>query len=212
MPDSWLEKRLPTLLAQIVSVIFAVLVALAVDEYWEERENAQLAARTMDAVAREIRANRAELADDGGLRLPAVLASLDSAVAALQAGRDPGSIGVTWKAALLTSAAWETARVTRAAEHVELDRVVQLAQLYEMQRLYTATQDRLMAVIEDMGARMHTDPVPTLLELKSRIAMTTALRQTLGTAYACGLVKLEGADVPEATDCPDPVPEASGNR
>ncbi|NIP82979.1 MAG: hypothetical protein GWM90_28630, partial [Gemmatimonadetes bacterium] len=58
MTDSRPPRRLPAILAEIVSVVFAVLLALAVDEWWEERELARFGDRTLDAIAQEIRGNR----------------------------------------------------------------------------------------------------------------------------------------------------------
>ena len=202
-PSSRGRIHFPTLVAEILSVIFAVLMALAVDEWWEGRENQQLAERMTEAVARELRDNRRKLLEEGIDGDPAVvLARVDSAVAAFRAGREPDSLGIQWGVSLLTSAAWETAQVTRATQYMELDRVVDLARVYEMQGFYDEVQDELVSLIGDLGARIESEPVAVLLALRSRLGMALGLRQTLATIYACTLVDLEGPDAPEADDCP----------
>lgn len=205
MVESRQSRRLLTILAEVVSVVFAVLVALAVDEWWEDREEVRMAERSLEVVAREIRENRAELLDDGGTgAADPTGAGLDSAIAAFRAGREPSEVKVHWSVALLSSAAWETAQLTGTVGRMPLDLVVDLAQLYEFQRFYSRSQDQLTATIADIGARIEAEPVPVLLELRSRYAATSELRATLATLYACTLVRLEGPGVDEAGECPEP--------
>ena len=56
-----LRDRVPELLLEAVFVVFAVLVALAVDECWEGREEQELARVAQENVAAEIDANLDEL-------------------------------------------------------------------------------------------------------------------------------------------------------
>ncbi len=196
-------RRLPGILAEVVSVIFAVLVALAVDEWWEERENTAMADRMVDAIAEEIRGNRAELLDAGG---PGgqedVTADLGSAIATLREGREPQTVQVDWDVALLSSGAWEAARVSGATQHMELDRLIALAQLYELQRLYADVQDDLVSLIADIPAGMEQAPVQTLLSVQSRFTVAADLRDNLATLYACSMAELDGPDAWETADCP----------
>lgn len=196
--------RLSTVVIEIVSIVFAVLFALAVDQWWEERENDRLAERTTRAIARELRANRRELTSSQGTSTPAeMLADVDSALAVYRTGDEPESLGVNWDFALLSASAWETARMTRAAQFMELDRLVDLAQVYELQRLYGRNQDELVSLIAGIGPRIASDPVRALAELRAHMASTVGIRQTLRTIYACTLVELEGPGAPEADACPD---------
>lgn len=193
-----------TVAIEIVSIVFAVLFALAVDEWWEERENTQLAERTSQAIARELRSNRDELTGSQGTSSAAeMLENVDSALADYRTGDEPDSVGVNWDYALLSASAWETARMTRAAQFMAVDRLVDLAQVYELQRLFSRNQDQLASLIAGIGPRIETEPVRTLSELRAQMATTLGVRETLGTVYACTLVELEGPDVPEADACPD---------
>jgi hypothetical protein len=205
MPDSRIADRLPTLLAEVASVVFAVLLALALDAWWDGRERARLADQTLAVVAREIRGNREELRPAAEAPSTArVVAALDSAITAYREDREPESLGVNWDVALLSSAGWETAQLTGVIQDMELDRVIDLAQLYEMQRFYSRYQEQLAATIAEMAARVETEPVAMLLELRFRYAFTASLRETLSTLYACTLVSLEGREIAEAEDCPEP--------
>ena len=196
-----------TILAEIASVVFAVLLALAVDQWWEDRERAQFADRALASIAEEMRGNRDQLLKDTLALAPApVLATLDSAVHVIRTGGEPlGGVAVTWSAALLSSAAWETARMTGATEEIALERVIDLAQLYEFQRVFSEVQAGLSSTMLDLAARMEQEPLAALLEFRGRYAHAASLRQTLSTLYACQLVALEGPDADEAGDCPRPL-------
>lgn len=200
---SGIRRRLPRILAEIASVIFAVLVALTADEWWEEREEIADAERMTGAIVEEIRGNRQELLDpDEPDPANAIMADLDSAIALLRDGREPDGLSVTWDVALLSSAAWEAAQVSRATQHMELDLLIDLAQIYEFQRMYAETQDDLVSLISDLPAGMESAPLQTLLSVRSRFAVASNLRSTLATIYACRLSDMEGPDAAEAEDCP----------
>ena len=95
---SWLGGAL----AEATLVVFAVLVALAVDEAWEDRENVRLAERTVEAIAGEIRRNRSELMPEKGAPPDTRLADLGSALAAYREGREPTELAVHWDYELLS--------------------------------------------------------------------------------------------------------------
>ena len=196
----WLVKAV----TEATLIVFAVLLALAVDAWWEDRESARLAERTTHAIAGEIRRNRDQLAARTSAAGPAAdLAVLDSALAAYRADREPPPMAVNWNVTLLSSAAWETAQINGITPFMELDQVVELAEVYELQRFFSRNQDELASLISDVGARIESEPVLTLTQLRSRLALMIALRQTLSTVYACTLVGLEVADEAEASACPD---------
>lgn len=197
-------QRLSTVLLEVVSVVFAVLVALGINEWWEERENLEQAREATGSIAREIRRNRSQLlGDDSGSAGMDRMPALDSAIAAYRRGDEPSEVGVNWQVALLSSAAWETAQITGATRDMPLDRVIELAQLYEFQRYFSRSQDELTTLISDMGARMESRPLEVLVQVRSHFGTTQALRRTLATVYACNLVRLEGASAVEAGACPE---------
>jgi len=190
------------LLAEGTLIVFAVLVALAADAWWEEREDQALAERATIAITREIRRNLADLAPDPEAPpLDELMARIDEGIERYREGGRPRGFGVTWNVGLLSSAAWETAQITRATQHLPLDRLIDLAQMYEFQRFYSARQDDLVQLIATMEARLEREPVQALLELKSQYAMLSGLRTHLGGLYACRLVDLIGPDIDEAAAC-----------
>lgn len=195
-------RRGSRLLAEGALVMFAVLVALAVDEWWEERENADLADRATQAIIAEIRRNREELApEQGATSVEEGTESLRSALESYERGEEPDGIGVNWNVGLLSSAAWNTAQVTRATQFMPLDRVVDLAQVYEFQAFYAARQDDLVSLISDLESRIEADPVGAIKLLLGRYNLAHSLRNTLDLIFACALVDLDAAIDDESREC-----------
>ena len=64
----------------------------------------------------------------------------------MEAGADSAEVGFSF--ALLSSAAWQTAQVTRATQFLDFDWVRRVARLYHLQELY---DDRQAAVVDMMG-------------------------------------------------------------
>jgi hypothetical protein len=204
MADTRVRRWLFQALAEAAFVVFAVLVALAVDEWWEDRERAELAVRTTEAIAGEIRRNRDQLISNRtGADPAALVAALDSAIAAYRDDRPPGDVSVNWNVVLLSSAAWEIARLNEITRTMDLDRVMRLAELYELQGFFARNQDALASMISDVGARMETEPVMALSQVRSRLRLTASLGQTLTTVYACALERLEGPGAVEPDACPE---------
>ena len=61
-----LRNKLPSLFLEAFSVVLAVLLALAVDQWREDRANAALAQLAADRIESEVRANRQELSRAAG--------------------------------------------------------------------------------------------------------------------------------------------------
>lgn len=195
--------QLLKILVEVFFIVLAVVLALAVDQWSQDRENARLGERMLSAVAQEIESNRAKLLNFGQGNDPdSTLAALQDAVATFRAGDQPRALGVNWNVTLLSTAAWETAQLTRATQFMELDQAIDLAEVYEFQRFYGTTQDGLVAVISSLEARMEGNPVPAILELRSRYANAVAQRRTLAAVYACALVRLDRAASLNPDDCP----------
>jgi hypothetical protein len=191
------------LLAEIVSVVFAVLVALGIDQWWEGRENQEMAQVSLHAITREIRENRTQLEDMG--QMPPVselMADLDSVIADFERGDRPRDASVNYDLALLSSAAWETAQLNRATQFLPLDQVVRLARLYEFQRYYERAQDEVFDALTGLRAS-GDDAAGEMRALKGRLGTALGFRQTLARTYACTLVEIEGPGAPETEDCPE---------
>ena len=126
-------------MVESVLVVGSILLALALDEWNEDREFEDLATRSLVNFEREIRQNRLRLEDATpfhvGLR--DVLANMDAGSAAVPA-TTIRNILEGFQPALLVSTAWETAVATGALGYMDYEVVAGLSLTYNMQeRLVT---------------------------------------------------------------------------
>lgn len=176
--------------------MFSVLLALVVDEWREDRENRALAGRAIGAVLDELDANREELGVSRENQR-AMLALVDSVVGA---GDDApeGSFGVDYELAILSDAAWETAQATQAIHYMDFDQATRLSRLYQLQRVYQASQERVVERIATIDAV--TEPLDVARALAARIRVAVSLADGLDEGYRtllCEAGRREGIDCPE---------------
>lgn len=136
--SSWLRREwILKALVESVLVVASILLALAVDEWSEERENAELADQSLGIFEQEILRNRARIEDVApfhqGIRdVVDQMRTRRLTVAELRGVTD----GV--EAPVLLNTAWETALATGALTHMEVSVVSALSLTYSI-------QDRFMA-------------------------------------------------------------------
>jgi hypothetical protein len=181
-----LRQKVPQLALEAASVVFAVLVALAVDEWREDRQNRELAERALVAVVAEIEGNRDELMSS----LEANRALADVVTEAAGDSVLPDDFNVNYEYSLLSTAAWETAQVSRATQFLPLERVQRLARLYNLQELFEVSQGGVMEFILGVGEVAETTPerIPGLL--RPRLSNAVGMQDLLVTVYDSTLVAL----------------------
>jgi len=128
MDPKWILKGL----VESAFVVASILMALAVDEWAQNKEYEDLARQSLQIFDREIRQNRARLADvgpyHGGIRdLLGQMAALD------EEGLDVRPIVEGLESPVLLSTAWETALATGALTHMDFETVSALSLTYSIQ-------------------------------------------------------------------------------
>ncbi len=137
----WISR----VLVESLLVVGSILLALALDEWNEDREFEDLASRSLVNFEREIQQNRLRVEDvtlfHAGLR--DVLANMDASGGAVPT-TTIRNIMEGFQPALLVSTAWETAVATGALGYMDYDVVAGLSLTYNMQeRLVTLNQSGL---------------------------------------------------------------------
>jgi putative cell wall-binding protein len=182
------REKLPELLLEAASVVFAVLLALGVDEWRENRSRQALAMRAMDSIVRELQANRRELANIQQVNKPE-LDRINEQVKALEKAV-VREIGVSLQLAQLSSAAWQTTQSTEALQLLEFEWLVDVAGTYELQRLVVQTQsDIVPRISEILAAETQRQRLTQMRHLSSRISVLMMLSTQLTTAYDQVLAK-----------------------
>ncbi len=165
MPDpvdrsrrSGLRDKLPELLIEAGSVAFAVLLALFVDQWRENRSNIQLAERAEESIMAEVR-NNLERLEAQALARDSLVAYTRDVRQALVDDEPLESIDVNYTPALLARTAWETAQVTRALHFIDYDKVARIGRIYEVQELYEEAESSVVRTLADIGQLNWDEPV-----------------------------------------------------
>lgn len=184
---SVIRRKLPEMLLEAVSVVFAVLIALGVDEWREDRSNAQLADRAIQSLVTEIRSNRDEFQGAREANQN-VSARLREAIA----DTDAQGFGVEFEYSLLSDAAWQTAQMTRAAHFMDYDTVQRIARLYDLQTLFDEGQAGVLEFISGMGELAVSEPERLPVMMLGRLGVVMELGEGLADAYDTVLEELGG--------------------
>lgn len=204
-----LRAKLPELVVEGASVAFAVLLALAVDEWREDRSNRELAEQAEQSILAEVRGNRDRLLEKDRER-DSLVAYTRTVRKSLVDGEEPDSITINVNPALLTRTAWETAQITRALHFIQYERVASIGRLYEFQTLYEDTEDvlvRMLAGLETLDWDEPVDALDTLLPVLIRVDTFADLLATIyDSVLEDGLDTLgsDSASVPRPTEALPP--------
>jgi hypothetical protein len=146
--SEWLKKSgtdkpgnkklfLGTLFIEIISIVLAVLLALAVDEWRENRANAQLARETLSRIIVELKLNVTEL-EDITKKHQAMHDQLEGMLDKMQNKVDLSGIDFNFNIQLgvLHRSAWQTAIFTQAFRHMDFQVVQELSEIYEVHDFY----------------------------------------------------------------------------
>jgi len=174
------RARLPGLLLEVVSVVFAVLVALAADEWRDNRELDQRAAAARTAVLAELRSNRGEL-ERTRAAVDSTAAQLDAA-AHDERGSAEALAGFRLDFPSFSDAAWRITQVTDAASRLDFAWLTRIARIYATQQLCNDQRDE---ILRTLGEIQGPDPrtAPAFGQLRSRIAILRQLDVQLEQAY-----------------------------
>jgi hypothetical protein len=190
MSTSLMRRKLPELFLEAAMIFFAVMLALAAEEWREKRDRLELADRALRSVVEEMRSNLEELKSTGvrnAERLEAARIVLEE----LEAGRDQGDADVGLEVALLSAAAWESAQMSQAVQYLDFDVMRDLSEVYEIQALY----DRMQAgAVDNMTEMMRTaeqDPVAAVRQGMISLSVLTDLHASLIEVYRNALEKLD---------------------
>ncbi|HWM89476.1 MAG TPA: hypothetical protein VN493_01775 [Thermoanaerobaculia bacterium] len=176
-----LREKLPELLLEAVSVVFAVLLALAVDEWRETRSRNALAARARASILEEIRNNESELRNTQDNNR-ALLRQVEEALLQILQKRDM-ALQFHFEIALLSSASWNTAQMTQAANFLDFDWVRRVSNVYELQGLYVTSQSAVVERLSGISEILEDDPRRMLTIIAERLRVALRIQDSLLEEY-----------------------------
>jgi hypothetical protein len=143
------EQRSPVqkvagLLVEAGMIVFAVMVALGVEEWRNERGLEDFADRVQESVVAELEANLEELRSTAP-SLRATQATLGQVVAT--GDLSLLSNDVSFELPEISSAAWSAAQSSEAGPYLDYEWVIQVARAYESYELYTVVTHDLLSAL-----------------------------------------------------------------
>lgn len=133
--------------------MLALLLALAVNEWHDRRQESERALDARRAILAELRANSSEIQSSR--------AALKDIVQTLHRALDDSKpatskVQINLGISLLSAAAWRAALATQASQRIDFDWITRIAKVYELQenflRVQNAAIDQLAAMSPDGGS------------------------------------------------------------
>lgn len=178
-----LRERLPEILLEAFSVLIAVLLAFAVEEWRDDRELAERAAEARSAIVAEIDRNRDEL-EQAQEDLQTTLDQLEAAAAARKKEQSPEGLSLSVDIALLSSAAWKTAMATDSSRRLDYAWMLQISELYELQDLYMRAQWDVVRATSELTAAPNASVDDVLKRVHGEYRLLRTLHGGLMDAYS----------------------------
>ena len=133
-----------SLLVDSISIVFAVLLALAVDQWRESNSEQKQAAIALQNIRNELEANRKilELIHGNNAATVAAMSATDESTQEQQF--IPGG--------QLQATAWQTFLSTGVSNHVDYDTVLKLSATYSIQAVYKETGNQITSAAMNVAA------------------------------------------------------------
>ncbi len=177
-----LREKWPELLLEAVSVVFAVLLALAVDEWRDGRASARRAEVARQGILEEAASNLAELENTRAWNV-AMLEGLEEARQRQREEQPVGSIQADYEIALLSSSAWSTAQVTGAVLQLPYEWLQDVSRQYELQELFLDRQRDLVDFLGGAGVSQPGELKAFLTALIGRLRTVMRVHASLAKGY-----------------------------
>lgn len=146
-----LSKKLPDILLESLFIVLALLGALALEEWREDKERQGFADRAQKAILEELKSNKNQLDDKRKVHTEMLELLTKNLKTYEENGNKNADFDFSYSMALLTSAAWDTARMTQSAQLMKFEDVRDYSKIYKFQELFVENQQKLIEMIMDIG-------------------------------------------------------------
>jgi hypothetical protein len=175
-----LSEKLPEILIEAASVVFALLLALALNQWNERRELRERGETVRAAIRAELAENRIEI----DAARPA-LADIRKHLRAVLDGSEVAEheLTVNLGVSLLSAAAWHASLATQASETIDFKWMTTVAKIYELQDNYLHVQAATVDQLTSIPAGGDKDAKVIAASLIARIDGLAQLADGLAKAY-----------------------------
>jgi len=178
-----LSKRLPDILLESLFIVLALLGALALDEWREDNERQELADRAQAAIVQELLDNKKQLDEKHTIHSKMLKALTEKLDIYQKDGNKNPNFDFNYTMAFLSSAAWDTARMTQSAQFMPFEDISQYSKIYRFQKLYIDNQQKLIEMIMDIGDLEDNEFGKFTKGFIHRFALLIEINEKLSKAY-----------------------------
>jgi hypothetical protein len=178
------RRRPSALLLESALIVSSILLAFALNGWWEARQERRLAARALASFEQEVRQNRANLL--AVMPYHRDLHALFSAMSVAGTVRTFEDLRYLdgfdgWQPPVLTSTAWSTAIATGALAHLDYDTVREISSLYALQERFLRHSDGTFLTAP--GALTDTNIGATVISAEIHLTDLTNASRDMIAAY-----------------------------
>lgn len=175
-----LAEKLPEILIEAASVVFALLLALALNQWNERRELRERGDIVRAAIRAELAENRSEI-----VTARPNLVEIQKHLRDVIEGRETAAheLTVNLGVSLLSAAAWHAALATQASETIDFKWMTSVAKVYELQENYLHVQAAAVDQLTSIPAGGDKDAKAIAASLIARIDGLAQLADGLAKAY-----------------------------
>lgn len=187
-------RKLPELLIETVSVIFAVLLALMINQWQKNKDNDELLLRSLMGITTELENNLKDMQDNVP-KHERVLQQLDEGINALKSKKDGVTVDTSVYYVLFSASAWEAAKLSGAINQMKFEWIDKLSETYRLQALYENLQSQLVLQMSsshgDTGDDDDRQALRIMNQSKYQVSVLLSVNQALITFYQKSLAMLE---------------------
>jgi len=175
-----LTEKLPEILIEAGSVVFALLLALALNQWNERSELRERGEAVRAAIRAELSENRTEI---GAARpnLVGIQKQLHDVIDGKELAEH--ALSVDLGVSLLSAAAWRAALATQATQTIDFKWMTKVAKIYELQDNYLHVQAAAVDQLTSIPAGGNKDAKAIAESLISRVDGLAQLADGLAKAY-----------------------------
>ncbi len=129
------KLNIQRLIFEFISVSFAVLIALLVNQWREDHNNGKLAEKAIYNIKQELQENK----DVMDILIPShksILSNIDSIIGRKEKYNSTVDSSISINVTLISSSAWEMAEITNAIFYLDFDDANKMAKVYNLQSYY----------------------------------------------------------------------------
>lgn len=175
-----LGEKLPEIVIEAASVVLALLLALAINAWNEDRETRARAEAARQAILAELRENRDEIRE-AQPKLKEITTYLHDAIAS--DAPDRHEMTVDLGISLLSEAAWRAALATQATQTIDFAWMTRVAKVYELQENYLRVQNGAVDALGTIPADPSQSGKKVAASLVPRISTLAQLADGLARSY-----------------------------